>query len=1353
MSTQQDIYATGSENRPPMLNKDNYVPWSSRLLRYARSKPNGKLLVNSIKNGPYVKRMIHEPSDPNGTPHVAESTHEQTDDELTDKEMMRGSTIGAQEKTAKLFNEWEKFKSTDGELIKSYYHRFSKLMNDFSKEKHFPEKIASNLKFLNNLQHEWKRYVTTEEVNEVRAERLARTHDPLALMENSQNPYNYPVFHPDHPSQITYMQHPSPNNNYVLEPPFNTIFVQQPIQNPDEIINPTTAMNMALVLMAKSFKLNYYTPINNNMRISSNPRKRQIAQPGMNMGQDRQMQMVEGNGGNQFRYAECRESGIANQNANQNGNGNVVAAQAKGNGNGNPGDIDEIEEVNAIYGSAEVHHYENCYDNEIFNMFNQEEQYTELLEPITEPYPVQQNNSNVIPVESSMEHNGGSIEQHPTIVEEIHAYFESLYNNLVTEVEKVNTVNRKMKETNSDLTTELVRYKGQEKCFEFNQEKFYELENGYRDSCWKHEKCRSLPKLFLVFFNSVYQEQCLTKKINALHLSSAKQITTLNEEIANLNNQFSKEKSVVSYLHQEREKLKSDFKTCEDELLDKLIQYEKKIKEIYNILVKTGQSIQTMHILSPKLDSFYHTEQKMALGYQNPFYLKQAQQIRQSLYNGRVLLENHDPPAVYDSKETLKFAQVSQADESLDKITVLEKENERLLRAVVNQDIMSIVQRPSVVETSDLQTELERTKERFENCIIKNENEYTKLWNDRYKKCEECKYEKISYDKAYNNMKHQIERLQAQLGDINGTSANIKFAKPSILGKSPSTSGTKLYSVTPFPKTRFLLKVVEKHDLTKPVTLHLVPKTQESKVMKNKKVIALAMFKINPTMNSMVDKFVPNKHVKASVRTNLIIVSQSHIITKKYVNSDSNGLSFTGVDNTAKTRRPHPRSNTKNDMVPSMSKSSCIKNNKVEVEEHHRNLLLSKNQKHMSSECNNVKLASRNDISEVVCSMCKQCLITANHDVCVINYVNDMNSRADNQNAKVSNTTNQKKHKAKVKKSKKLPQVIQICLWYVNSGCSKHMTGNLKLLIKFVWKFMGTVRFGNDNIAAILDLEVAFRRNTCFVRNLEGVDLLKGNCTTKLYIINLHEMASASPICLIARATSTKSWLWHQRLSHLNFDTINDLAKNNLVSGAKAIATACYTQNRSLIHQRFDKTPYELINGRKPNISFLHVFGALSYPKNDREDIWKLGAKGDICFFIGYSTNFCAYRVYNRRTKKIMETMNVTFDKLSSMAFKQRSSKPEHQGMTTRHISSGLAHTYVPLTITSQKLTERELDILFESMYDDYIDGQPPVALRTAPAGPVNQNLQTPNAFTTVEESAPTPTTSSSQSPNFPNTS
>ncbi|GJS01948.1 retrovirus-related pol polyprotein from transposon TNT 1-94 [Tanacetum coccineum] len=156
----------------------------------------------------------------------------------------------------------------------------------------------------------------------------------------------------------------------------------------------------------------------------------------------------------------------------------------------------------------------------------------------------------------------------------------------------------------------------------------------------------------------------------------------------------------------------------------------------------------------------------------------------------------------------------------------------------------------------------------------------------------------------------------------------------------------------------------------------------------------------------------------------------------------------------------------------------------------------------------------------------------------------------------------------------------------------------------------------------------------------------------------------------------------------------------------EVIATAGYTQNHSIIHHRFGKTPYELINGKKPDISFLHVFGDLCYPKNDREDIGKLGAKGDIGFFIGYSGNSCAYRVYNRRIKKIIETMIVIFDELSAMDFDQSSLKPWLQSMTSGHISSGLTLPYAPSTIPTQKLTKRELNLLFEAMYDDYIGGQ-----------------------------------------------
>nr|GEY49480.1 hypothetical protein [Tanacetum cinerariifolium] len=331
MSTQQDIYAAGSESRPPMLNKENYVPWSSRLLQYAKSRPNGKLIHNSIINGPYVKQMIPEPGDTNQEVSVNETFHVQTDDELTEKELkqievddqaIQTILLGLPEDISAAVNSCKTaqeiwFTSNDGESIESYYHHFLKLMNDLKRNKHFHEKIASNLKFLNNLQPEWGRHVTIihqtkdlhtadytqlydflkynqKEVDELKAKCLAKTQDPLALMATSNNPYNFPVLNQDQSS-------------------FNQNYMQQPMPNPEDIIDPTTTINMALAQMAKAFKLNYSTPTNNNQRISSNPRNRQIAQPNGLIG-------VQGN---------------ANQNLN--GNGNLVATRAEGNAAGHNG--------------------------------------------------------------------------------------------------------------------------------------------------------------------------------------------------------------------------------------------------------------------------------------------------------------------------------------------------------------------------------------------------------------------------------------------------------------------------------------------------------------------------------------------------------------------------------------------------------------------------------------------------------------------------------------------------------------------------------------------------------------------------------------------------------------------------------------------------------------------------------------------------------------------------------------------------------------------------------------------------------------------------------------------------------
>nr|GEV64376.1 retrovirus-related Pol polyprotein from transposon TNT 1-94 [Tanacetum cinerariifolium] len=970
--------------------------------------------------------------------------------------MMKGSDIGIQEKKAKLFNEWERFTSNKGESIESYYHRFLKLMNDLKRNKHFPEKIASNLKFLNNLQPEWSRHVTIvhqtkdlhiadytqlydflkynqKKVDELKAERLAKTQDPLALMANSNNPFVFPAPHQDQSS-------------------FNPNCLQQPIPNPDDITDPTTAMNMALASMAKAFKLNYSTPTNNNQRISSNPRNRQIAQPARAEGN------AAGQNGNQIKCYNCRG------------------------------------------------------------------------------------------------------------------------------VDTRNSLSQKLENENVELEFQVLNYA---------------RKNSHLKATYKN------------LFDSISVSRAQTKTIIAF-----------------------------------------------------------------------------------------------------------------------------------------------------------------------------------------LQNELQST-------IYKNAKLRTQL------------FKKVS-DQKDNTL---------------DTSENTKFAKQPIV--------------------ETLSKVGESNALSKPVTSNSVSTPQESKGMNNDKVIAPGMFRINPFKTSRDENHVPNI-TSVSTRIKPITVSQPPVIIKKDVNSNLNGLSSTGVDNT-KTRRPQPRSNTKHDRVPSASKSSRSKNKEAEVEEHHRNLLLSKNNKHISSANVSVKEIQKKyqpKVSKPKTVGTRKSLATPKPGKSRLLLRWSPTGRMFDLNGKI------------IVSSKSKSQ----------SDCSKGDNACTSNLEEPTIKRFPNATFSLAGHFCDSDLEVAFRRNACFIRNLEGVDLLKGDLSTNLYTINLHEMASASPICLMARASSTKSWLWHQRLSHLNFDTINDLARNDLVAGlpkfkyhkkhlcpsceqgkrkiashlpkpvlnsrqrlhllhmdlcgpmriisingkryvlvivddyslytlvhfliskdeaptviitflkkdheyfdtvgishqmssvrtpqqngvverrnwtlveaarpmlilsraplflwAEAIATACFTQTRSIIHRRFNKTPYELINGRKLDISFFHVFGALCYPKNDREDIGKLGAKGDIGFFIGYSADSCAYRIYNRRKKKIMETMNVSFDELSVMAFEQRNSKPRLQSMTSGQISSGLDLTYAPSTIITQQPTE--------------------ATGRTVSPAQEPQVRQTSTASTTI---ADTPTNSSSLATNIPSTS
>nr|GEW58023.1 putative ribonuclease H-like domain-containing protein [Tanacetum cinerariifolium] len=159
---------------------------------------------------------------------------------------------------------------------------------------------------------------------------------------------------------------------------------------------------------------------------------------------------------------------------------------------------------------------------------------------------------------------------------------------------------------------------------------------------------------------------------------------------------------------------------------------------------------------------------------------------------------------------------------------------------------------------------------------------------------------------------------------------------------------------------------------------------------------------------------------------------------------------------------------------------------------------------------------------------------------------------------------------------------------------------------------------------------------------------------------------------------------------------------------AEAVATVCYTQNRSIMRLRHRKTSYKLLHNKLHDLLFLHVFGALFYPTNDSENLRKLQPKADIGIFIGYAQTKKAFRIYNKRTRRIVETIHVDFDELKIMASEQSISGPVLNEMTPAIISSGLVQK--PSSSTSYVPPSRnDWDLLFQPMFNESFNPPPSV--------------------------------------------
>ncbi|GJS95852.1 retrovirus-related pol polyprotein from transposon TNT 1-94 [Tanacetum coccineum] len=305
------------------------------------------------------------------------------------------------------------------------------------------------------------------------------------------------------------------------------------------------------------------------------------------------------------------------------------------------------------------------------------------------------------------------------------------------------------------------------------------------------------------------------------------------------------------------------------------------------------------------------------------------------------------------------------------------------------------------------------------------------------------------------------------------------------------------------------------------------------------------------------------------------------------------------------------------------------------------------------------------------------------------------------------------------------------------------MTGNLTLLCNFVEKYLGTVRFGNDQFAPILgygdlvqgniminrvyyveglnhnlfsvgqfcdaDLEVVFWKSTCFIRDLQGNNLLTG---TKFLNKTLHAFLKEEGI---EHQTSTPRTPEQNGVVEIRNRTLVEAARTMFSASklplffwAEAIATACYTQNRSIIIPTHEKTAYHIINDRKPLIKHLHIFGCTCYLTRYGENLDKMKEKRDLCILVGYSTQSKGYRVYNKRTQLIVESIHLRFDEIKELSEtsvandtsglvhqRQKASDYDNSGPVPQLQNvSPTADTTVP--------SQQELDLLFGPLYDEF---------------------------------------------------
>nr|GEY41003.1 retrovirus-related Pol polyprotein from transposon TNT 1-94 [Tanacetum cinerariifolium] len=660
------------------------------------------------------------------------------------------------------------------------------------------------------------------------------------------------------------------------------------------------------------------------------------------------------------------------------------------------------------------------------------------------------------------------------------------------------------------------------------------------------------------------------------------QINDLNQTISKIKKELSAHQETISILSQVKEAQIKLYKTREDKELDKVIELENKVKVLDNIVYKTGQSVQMMNMLNNKCQT----------SFSKPEFLKKAQRANPRLYDIGCYNDNLALMLTPDSDEVIRLEKESRSKLS-DLIRPFDYEKlNNLYDLFVSQREKSSQQRYFSKRSKMSHTSInnENSKESFNKQTTLLEkwmdesisyDQKCKSSKDLFKikrsvgtiidgveqKFHVCLKEEMVADLRYfNSIELEVDSLRSQLetqktqflNEIDRLSREYYYADHMIAIFGVYTELDEVANLQcdylemldkceclekELSKGKIMSKsfeALQKHAINLELELQQYLKAQ----LQDK---GIAISKLKKLIEKLKGKSVDTKFEKSSVirQPNAFKSQRPSILGKPTIFSDSlERKDFSKLKSVTKNNVSNDFSKPVTAHILPPNKKPILKNTKV----------LAPGMTKMPMV---VPISTREPKRTVKPSVAKPLRKT-------------VASKSTNQ--KPRNTTR-----------KLYEHLIEIIIFIVDSRCSKHMTRNLNLLINFVEKYLGTVKFGNDQIAPILgyadlvqgaviikrvyyveglnhnlfsvgqfydaDLEVAFRKSTCYIRDLKGNDLLTGSHGTDLYSITLQDTSSPNSIFLMAKATSSQAWLWHHRLSHLNFDTINLLSKNDIVIG------------------------------------------------------------------------------------------------------------------------------------------------------------------------------------------------------------